>query len=343
MVDSLASLRVESKARVERLVNAAVRRADAGSDCKKRIHTRTEGFESELKALREQKEVMCERARQLSEKRDSLQTQLRALTEELETVLEACEGMEEREQQLVRNADRVAGELQRELDSREAEGQSLAVHQRLLSEVGAASCDVEALLQVRAESAKAALDTKGDSHKPEVASACLSCEQARNRQLEELSAGLHMAVWGGQSAKLATEPMKVGALRKMHSRAIAVTDQAWREMIQMAAEELYDSTLTSTSEELSRTAERYKLIKHELQSNIERLGKLVTTARPVGPNPSGSPPASSLPSSSQTTALEGGLCGNPRDEEIGQEFPLDEEVEVLSVLDNAATLSCNGV
>lgn len=151
---------------------------------------------------------------------------------------------------------------------------------RFISQVEVTSSDVIALLCSRKQDAASSgatdLTTPGDPM--DVAGACLASERLRRRQLEELLAGLKAALWGPDAKDLVKDG-HAAEVRKIISRAGGHAEQAWKDMVQLAAEAFGDGgSLNANSEEMSRAATRYKEMRHELVNNLERLGKLEATA-----------------------------------------------------------------
>jgi len=107
--------------------------------------------------------------------------------------------------------------------------------------------------------------------------ACLESELLRRRQLEELLAGVHAAVWGPHGEALVRDAPRLAAVRGLIARTGSLVEQSWREMVQLAAETLggdADAASGANSEDSSRAAKRYKEMRSELQANIERLAAL---------------------------------------------------------------------
>merc|ERR1711972_1142849 len=97
----------------------------------------------------------------------------------------------------------------------------------------------------------------------------------RRRQLEELLAGLHAAIWGPHAAVLVKDEKRLASVHAIISRTCALVEHAWREMVQLAAEALGDGgPLGADSEDMTRAAKRYKEMRKELQDNLDRLAKL---------------------------------------------------------------------
>merc|ERR1719197_382622 len=82
-------------------------------------------------------------------------------------------------------------------------------------------------------------------------------------------------LWGPESDRLfegQTAPPELQALRQLTNRMNALVDQAWREMVQLAAETLDDNNaLSANSEEISAAATRYKDIRTEVSKYSSRL------------------------------------------------------------------------
>jgi len=148
---------------------------------------------------------------------------------------------------------------------------------RFISQVEATSSEVVALLCSRKQDAvgSGVADLTAPSDPLDVAGACLASERLRRRQLEELLAGLKAALWGPDAKDLIKDPGHAADVRKIIARAGGHAEQAWKDMVQLAAEAFGDGgSLKANSEEMSRAATRYKQMRHELVNDLERLGKL---------------------------------------------------------------------
>merc|ERR1712190_424706 len=75
----------------------------------------------------------------------------------------------------------------------------------------------------------------GDSL-PDISLGILSEELARSRALEELLAGWASIIWGSNSNAITDQ--EIEALRAPHSRAQVQVEQAWKDVVQLAAESL---------------------------------------------------------------------------------------------------------
>merc|ERR1719181_2474286 len=69
---------------------------------------------------------------------------------------------------------------------------------------------------------------------------------------------------------------RLASIRQLHARAGGVVEHAWRESVQLAAEELGGGVLGADSEGMSRAAEKYKKMRQQIQNNLDRLTKLET-------------------------------------------------------------------
>jgi len=152
---------------------------------------------------------------------------------------------------------------------------------RRLTESLAVASQVEGLLATRRQQASLVDRSKGNLKERSelLAKACLSSEVSRRRQLEELVQGLHAALWGPRGEDWAQEASKANEVRTLIGRTGNLVEQAWKEMVQLAAETLGDGGLVGArSEDLSRAAKRYKELRKELGANLERLNKLEANA-----------------------------------------------------------------
>jgi hypothetical protein len=278
----LETLRAEGERRAAELAKAAVECANSAKGQEEQLSTSHKSFESELGALREQQEALSTREAQLKRERDDLCAKLQALDEQLEAARAARQEAQARERQVRAAEERVESELQRELTTGEETGQSLASWQRLLIEASAASRDVEELISRRATSVREKAAAKEDlgARLPAVAALCLSKERARGQQMEELLASWHTAIWGPTCDALVRDSARLAAIRALHMRAGSVAETAWRESVQLAAEELGGGSLGADSEAMSRAAEKYKKMRHQLHGNLERLSKLEASCNP---------------------------------------------------------------
>eukprot|EP00747_Dinoflagellata_sp_TGD_P213140 gnl/TRDRNA2_/TRDRNA2_86135_c0_seq2.p1 gnl/TRDRNA2_/TRDRNA2_86135_c0~~gnl/TRDRNA2_/TRDRNA2_86135_c0_seq2.p1 ORF type:complete len:616 (-),score=148.39 gnl/TRDRNA2_/TRDRNA2_86135_c0_seq2:85-1932(-) len=196
-----------------------------------------------------EREALRARTAELECQRAELVAQLRAVDKELAEVKTA----------------------QRELNKRTGNTNS-----EYSERTSAASVEVEAVLASRTQ--KAAALAKGmtelGSRLPAVAAACLASERLRRRFLEELLNGFHAAIWGPENEKLMRNPKRVAACREHITRAGQLVEQAWREMVQLAADTLDDkNALAASSEDISRAGKRYKKMRQELQKNLSQLSK----------------------------------------------------------------------
>ena len=116
------------------LSGAAEARADAEGGLSQQLTSSSEGFQTEISALKEEQQVLESRLKGLLTEREGLQRQLEQLSEEISVLQRALESSSERERQIKANAKRVAGELQRELSIEEIEARKVGDRQRLLLE-----------------------------------------------------------------------------------------------------------------------------------------------------------------------------------------------------------------
>mmetsp|Transcript_17589 Transcript_17589/g.30814 ORF Transcript_17589/g.30814 Transcript_17589/m.30814 type:complete len:608 (+) Transcript_17589:27-1850(+) len=190
--------------------------------------------------------------------------------EELQDLQEKQEKDAARKAELLNRRRQLEAELQA-LDAELAElskASAAGVHRpKLLSRCELAVMELEASLVARQERLSG---LRADPAR--LTAACLSSERGRRRQLEELMAGFHAAIWGPESSSLGKNAGLVAALRSSHARAERIVEQAWREAVQLAAEVLGDGDISS--EDMSRAGKRYKEMRHELEQNLERLAKL---------------------------------------------------------------------
>lgn len=108
-----------------------------------------------------------------------------------------------------------------------------------------------------------------------IASACLEAERVRSRYLEEAHAQLTSALWGPESEALWQDGRTIPMLRTLTNRMSGLVDQAWREMVQLAAETLDDNNaLSANSEDISAAATRYKDMRAEVNKYASRLAKM---------------------------------------------------------------------
>lgn len=203
----------------------------------------------------------------LSERRDELETERRVLLEKLSAVdkeLASVNATYEENLQQERNIT---------LGDDSERGQAESRH-GLLSNVIAVSQVVEESLVARRKQLAAQNSKPQDGFESELPAACIKTEHARRRQLEELNAGFHAAIWSEEAASLGKQPAQVAVLRSYHARAQKIVDNAWKETVQLAAECMGDGgALEADSEDMSRAAKRYKEIRQDLEKNIERLAK----------------------------------------------------------------------
>jgi len=117
-----------------------------------------------------------------------------------------------------------------------------------------------------------------------VAAACLEAERLRGRMLEELLSGLHAALYGEDAYELVQDNVTIGTVREIMTTARQLSDQAWKEAVQFAAETL-DGPLALGCADMSRSATRYKQMRPELKKNLDRLATLERNAPMVPPTP----------------------------------------------------------
>lgn len=253
---SLRALREHSAREAESLARAVASSSTAGQNCEHQVNSTKSDADNGLVALQQEEQKLHTRKMQLMREREELHAKLRALDEELARIEAASVKMVEHRCNLNEGTER----------------------QRFLVEVSSASSDVEALLATRAQKAAGAeaAVTALDGCQQAVATACLGCEQKRCRQLENLLAGMHAFIWGSEVDQLARDPARLKVMRKLQCQASGLVEQAWRQMVQLAAETLSTDShsLGAASEDMTRSAKRYKEMRHELQTNLDRLAKL---------------------------------------------------------------------
>jgi len=117
-----------------------------------------------------------------------------------------------------------------------------------------------------------------------VAAACLEAERLRGRMLEELLSGLHAALYGEDAYELVQDNVTIGSVHEIMTTARQLSDQAWKEAVQFAAETL-DGPLSLGCADMSRSATRYKQMRPELKKNLDRLATLERNAPAAPPTP----------------------------------------------------------
>jgi len=270
--ESLAALRVESERQVEALKAQTAQCVDSEKSSQDQMQVSTGGFEAELDTMRSQLEDADKDIAKLASERDEIQERLRVANERLAIAATARGEIANAEGRVRGNMTRVSQELKRQLATGEQQEQSLAARRRLLEATGAASQSVEELLACRAKALVTVIDEREKIRHagPELAVACFASERARARKLEELLSGWHTLVWGPCAEQLAHDQARLVPLRTAHLKVGTFVEQAWKACVQLAAEEL-DS---GRSEDMSRSASRYKEMRQQLASNLDRLAKL---------------------------------------------------------------------
>lgn len=254
--DSLAMLRQTNDDEVRALaenIDALSKdsKADAADDIK----------QSQMDEIQKTRASLNLRKDELEIERKALLDKLNAVDKELASVNTAYEETQQQERNISNSGD-VSERCQAE--SRHG----------LLSNVSAVSQVVEESLVARRKQLTDQNSRPADGSESELAAACIETEHARRRQLEELNAGFHAAIWSEEAASLGQQPAQVAALRVYHARAQKIVDYAWKETVQLAAECMGDGgALRADSEDMSRAAKRYKEMRHDLERNLERLAK----------------------------------------------------------------------
>lgn len=253
--DSLAMLRQTNDKEVKTLaetIDALSKNstADASNDTK----------QTQLNEIIKTRTSLSERKNELETERKSLLEKLNAVDKELASVDAAYEENLQQERNISLGDD-------------SERGQAKSRH-GLLSNVIAVSQVVEESLVTRRRQLADQNSRPEDGSESELAAACIKTEHARRRQLEELNAGFHAAIWSEEAASLGQQPAQVAVLRAYHARAQKIVDNAWKEAVQLAAECMGDGgALRADSEDMSRAAKRYKEIRQDLERNLERLAK----------------------------------------------------------------------
>mmetsp|Transcript_70892 Transcript_70892/g.125263 ORF Transcript_70892/g.125263 Transcript_70892/m.125263 type:complete len:763 (+) Transcript_70892:62-2350(+) len=130
------------------------------------------------------------------------------------------------------------------------------------------------------DGARQAITSRSDK----IAAACLEAERLRGRMLEELLSGLHAALYGEDAHELVQDTVTAGSVNEIISRARNLSDQAYKEAVQFAAETL-DGPLAAGNLDMSRSAKRYREMRPELKKNLDRLATLERNAPMVPPTP----------------------------------------------------------
>merc|ERR1712151_135688 len=118
-----------------------------------------------------------------------------------------------------------------------ADAEALVSQERLLSALGSASCEVEALLEKRAVAAEAAYLAAVKSTRPaDLSAALLQADRCRRRKLEEMVSGLHAVLWGPSGDALVRDPVRLTTLQNVTKTTLFALEQAWKETVQFAAE-----------------------------------------------------------------------------------------------------------
>merc|ERR1712187_870606 len=89
-----------------------------------------------------------------------------------------------------------------------------------------------------------------------------------------LLAGWNAQIWGTQASDASTSSDSLEALRAPHARAIILVEQAWKEVVQLAAESLgwrADGIASGVSDSFSELGEQYKIMRTQLETNIAKL------------------------------------------------------------------------
>lgn len=191
----------------------------------------------------------------------------------------------------------------------------------LTDAVRAASLEVEALLKARLQ--RVTRISTGMAELPnrleDAGAACLQLEQMRRSRFDEFLEGVKQKVWDSDAhSRLGGDATQIAAEREIIKRGIGLVDQAWREMVGLAAESLDDNNVMgANSEEMSTAAKHYKDMREELKSSMVRLSKLEAEGPPkqkvkVSPPSAEQPAAKPLGASAakqlavaQKSAMEG--------------------------------------
>mmetsp|Transcript_148044 Transcript_148044/g.369037 ORF Transcript_148044/g.369037 Transcript_148044/m.369037 type:complete len:697 (+) Transcript_148044:106-2196(+) len=215
----------------------------------------------------EEEEPPSSRVTELRREREQLIARVRAIDEELASL-----------GQRVEDSEAPAGL------ARSTSGDKATTHDRRRFLVGAraASEEVEACLAARRQKVAGFEQAQSElgSQREAVASACLRNEVLRRRRLEEVLSGLHAAAWGPGADALVRDVDRLAAARGTISRAGGLVEHSWREMVQLAAETLGDGgpLIGANSEDMSRAAKRYKEMREQLGSDLDRLAKVESNA-----------------------------------------------------------------
>ncbi|CAK0812352.1 unnamed protein product [Prorocentrum cordatum] len=198
------------------------------------------------------------------------------------------------------------------LEGLRAQHEARPMTARELAELGdeaaAASHKLELELTKRQERVAKLINSIGDfpTRRQEVMATCLSCERMRRQRFEEFLAALQKLLWGEDSfAEFAHDPTLAPTTREVIKRASGLVDQAWRDMVGVAAEALDDrNPIGAQSEDMSNAANQYKAMRQELQKNFRRLGTLEEKALEGPPPPRAQGPKAAAPAKTSTAAAQ---------------------------------------
>merc|ERR1712151_177016 len=79
-----------------------------------------------------------------------------------------------------------------------------------------------------------------------------------------------------------------------HARAMILVEQAWKEVVQLAAESLgwrADGIASGVSDSLSELGEQYKIMRNQLETNIAKLDEKSQASHRMGTQTQPDPPA----------------------------------------------------
>eukprot|EP00929_Paragymnodinium_shiwhaense_P006365 TRINITY_DN10964_c0_g3_i1.p1 TRINITY_DN10964_c0_g3~~TRINITY_DN10964_c0_g3_i1.p1 ORF type:complete len:907 (-),score=288.21 TRINITY_DN10964_c0_g3_i1:123-2843(-) len=184
---------------------------------------------------------------------------------------------------------------------------SLMAWQRLITDIAAASVQVESLLVQRAQEVASisGVMAQYQSRESALVTLTLLCEKARRSTMEEILTDTHAALWGPDADLLIQDRKRVEAIRKVLTKAGNMAVNAWREMVGFAASTLGDSAYGQVSEDMSEAAARYKEMRKDIQSNIDRLAKLESDPPPARPRPAAPKASPSAPKAAPKPAPSG--------------------------------------
>jgi len=275
MGEDLRQLRADGDSRAEVINSKMTSCGQLELALQERWQASSGSLRNELAAVcSEQEHVSQELTRQYQE-RQRLLDELNAADQKIIDLQRRTQELHEREQEVRHEVDNSSCNIRKELQAVEERSRVFILQKKLVTSASDIAEVVEQDVETRMVSAVNLMRQRENARSsgPALASACLAQELSRTRAFERLTSSLYAAVWSSAES-FRNDAAQVSSLHSIHEKALVLVERAWRDAVQLAADNLGSKSAPSgLSEALSDCAERYKDMRQQLQTNQRYMAK----------------------------------------------------------------------